>query len=202
MGDRKADWNPDGLYRRLKLLVFLTLVIPAVLLVVFIELRFRSFEQSVPFQSPGIRDPARSELESLPIDPVAGQRVYVPAYSHIYHQKGEPYLLTVTLYVRNTDLKNEIIVSSVRYYDTGGKELRALLDKPLRLAPLAATEFVIEKNDRAGGSGASFIVEWQSTEQVTRPVVETVNVDTSGAQGISFVVPATVLSENVQDLHR
>ncbi|MCD0458231.1 DUF3124 domain-containing protein [Roseiconus lacunae] len=196
MAGRITDENADGLFRRLKLLAFLTIVIPAVILVVFIELRFRSIEQSIPFQQAGTRDRYREEIDTLPTDPVAGQTLYAPAYSHIYHQKGAPYLLTVTLYVRNTDPEHEIVVSSVRYFDTGGREIRSLLNKPLRLAPLAATEFVIEKEDRIGGSGASFLVQWQASQDVTRPVVETVNVDTSGAQGISFIVPATVISEN------
>ncbi|HQX52111.1 MAG TPA: DUF3124 domain-containing protein [Planctomycetaceae bacterium] len=131
----------------------------------------------------------------LPWHPVQGQRLYVPAYSHVYHQKGDPYFLTVTLNIRNTDVKNEIVVTSVRYFDTSGKELKSLLQSPLRLSPLAATEFVIARDDKAGGSGASFLVEWSAGTKVTPPLVETVNIDTTLAQGLSFISPAFVLDE-------
>ena len=35
------------------------------------------------------RDDARTETDMLPWHPIQGQRLYVPAYSHIYHQNGE-----------------------------------------------------------------------------------------------------------------
>ena len=39
-----------------------------------------------------------------------GQTIYVPAYSHIYSGDRErPFLLTVTVSIRNTDLKQLII---------------------------------------------------------------------------------------------
>ena len=47
----------------------------------------------------------------------------------------------------------------MRYFDTAGRKVRSLLEKPLRLSPLAATKFVIERSDKTGGSGASFLVE-------------------------------------------
>ena len=101
-------------------------------------------------------------------------------------------MLTVTLNIRNTNVDREIVVTSVRYYDTGGKELRSLLDKPLKLSPMATTEFVIGRDDEAGGSGASFLVEWKAGTKVTPPLVETVNIDTSSKHGLAFIAPAIV----------
>jgi hypothetical protein len=37
---------------------------------------------------------------------VAGQTIYVPVYSHVYFRDKSPYLLAVTLSVRNTDLNS------------------------------------------------------------------------------------------------
>lgn len=181
-------------------MIFLIVIVPIVLLAFFTEYRFRSIESSIPYQLPNLRDEARMDIEIMPWHPVDGQRLYVPAYSHVYHQKGEPYLLTVTLNIRNTDVDNEIVVTSVRYFDTGGKELRSMLKKPLRLSPLAATEFVIEREDKSGGSGASFIVEWQAGTQVNQPLVETIMIDTRGQQGISFIASAVVLSEGNSEI--
>lgn len=142
-----------------------------------------------------LRDEARSELDALPWHAVEGQRLYVPAYSHVYHHKGDPCFLAVTLNIRNTDVNGEIVVTSVRYFDTVGKELRSLLDKPLKLSPMATTEFVIARDERAHRSGASFLVEWKAGTKVRSPLVETLNFDTSCKQALSFVAPAIVLDE-------
>ncbi|MCA9160104.1 MAG: DUF3124 domain-containing protein [Planctomycetales bacterium] len=200
MSNRVSEKQSEKITRTFKLMIFLIVIVPIVLLAFFTEYRFRSIESSIPYQLPNLRDEARMDIEIMPWHPVDGQRLYVPAYSHVYHQKGEPYLLTVTLNIRNTDVDNEIVVTSVRYFDTGGKELRSMLKKPLRLSPLAATEFVIEREDKSGGSGASFIVEWQAGTQVNQPLVETIMIDTRGQQGISFIASAVVLSEGNSEI--
>jgi hypothetical protein len=200
MSNRISEAQADKITRRIKLIIFVFVIVPIVLLVLFIEFRFRSFESSVPFQEPSLRDESRMEIDVMPWHPVDGQRLYVPAYSHVYHQKGDPYLLTVTLNIRNTDVDDEIVVTSVRYFDTGGKEVRSLLKKPLRLSPLAATEFVIEREDKLGGSGASFIVEWKAGTKVNQPLVETIMIDTRGQQGISFIAQAVILSEGTVEV--
>ncbi len=197
MSNRVSEEQSDKIARQIKLIIFIFVIVPIVLLVLFVEFRFRSIEASVPFQSPSLRDEARMEIDVMPWHPVDGQRLYVPAYSHVYHQKGEPYFLTVTLNIRNTDVDDEIVVTSVRYFDTAGKEVRSLLNKPLRLSPLAATEFVIEREDKLGGSGASFIVEWKAGTEVNQPLVETIMIDTRGQQGISFIAQAVILSEGI-----
>ncbi|WP_182865238.1 DUF3124 domain-containing protein [Stieleria mannarensis] len=199
MSNRITEEQAEKISRQIKLLIFLLVVVPILLIVIFVEFRLRSMANKIPYQTPSLRDEARMEVDTLPWHAVQGQRLYVPAYSHVYHQKGEPYPLTVTLNIRNTDVDNEIAVTSVRYFDTAGKELRSLLKKTLRLAPLAATEFVIARDDKAGGAGASFIVEWQAGTKVTQPVVETVMVDTTNTQGLSFISPAVVLSEGVNE---
>lgn len=199
MSNRISEEKTEMIYRQFKLVFFLFVIVPIVLLVLFIEFRFRSFEAGIPPQEPSVRDDARMEIDVMPWHPVEGQRLYVPAYSHVYHQEGEPYFLTVTLNIRNTDVEHEIVVTSVRYFDTGGKELRSMLKKPLKLAPLAATEFVIERNDKTGGSGASFIVEWKAGTEVNQPIVETVMIDTRGQQGISFIASGVVLSEGNEE---
>jgi hypothetical protein len=60
-----------------------------------------------------------------------GQTIYVPAYSHIYSGNNErPFLLTVTLSIRNIDPKHEITITEVDYYETQGKRLRVYLNQP------------------------------------------------------------------------
>lgn len=103
-------------------------------------------------------------LKVVTLDPgvkiVAGQTIYVPVYSHIYNWAHTRAMeLTATLSVRNTDLTNPIIISSVNYYDTDGKLVRKDLVQSVELGPLAATSFVVNQEDTSGGSGASYIVE-------------------------------------------
>jgi len=117
-----------------------------------------------------------------------GQTVYVPAYSHIYSGNREvPFLLTVTLSIRNIDLNHPITITAVNYYETQGKFLRKYLDKPIDLGPLESTRYVVPEKDTAGGSGANFLVEWKSEKAVNPPIIESVMIGTQVQQGISFI---------------
>lgn len=123
-----------------------------------------------------------------------GQSLYVPVYSHIYSgDKERPFYLAVTLSIRNTDSRYAIHLSRVDYYDTDGNLLRHYLEKPVTLAPLASVRHVIAEGDKAGGSGANFIVAWHADQPVVAPVVESVMIGTYTQQGISFTSRAQVV---------
>jgi Protein of unknown function (DUF3124) len=129
-------------------------------------------------------------------DQVAGQTIYVPIYSHIYTQdKSRTINLAATLSIRNTDAQNPIRLACARYYGSNGELLREYVPKPLRLAPMASTDFVVEQNDTSGGVGANFIVDWSAATDVTAPVVEAVMISTASQQGLSFVSTGRVLKD-------
>lgn len=116
-----------------------------------------------------------------------GQTIYVPAYSHIYSGDREhPFLLAVTLSIRNVDPNNAIEVAVVDYYETQGKLLKKFLEHSVRLGPLQSIRYVIPETDKAGGSGANFIVVWQAEKPVNPPVAEAIMIGTQSQQGISF----------------
>jgi len=116
-----------------------------------------------------------------------GQLIYVPAYSHIYSGDRErPFLLTVTLSIRNVDPNQQIKIISVDYYETQGKLLKKFIGKPTTLNPVESLRYVIPEKDKGGGSGANFMVEWQSEKYVNPPIVETIMIGTQNQQGISF----------------
>ncbi len=128
--------------------------------------------------------------------PVAGQMVYVPVYSSIYTADNpDNFPLAVTLSIRNTDQEQPIVVTSVRYYNHGGKLLREFLKKPLQITPMAAVELFVSEGDTSGGVSASFLVEWLAEQSVTSPVVESVMIGTGSTQGISFASSGRVLSD-------
>ena len=116
--------------------------------------------------------------------------VYVPVYSSIYHGLGtrgsEEIDLTATVSVRNLSATTPLVLQAVRYHDSTGRRLRDYVERPATLAPLASVEFVVDRKDRAGGPGASFVVEWTAPQGVDAPLVEAVMLGTLGTTGVSF----------------
>ena len=143
----------------------------------------------------GILNPAGSSAKDIRLS--AGQTVYVPIYSHIYSGvKARPFDLAATLSIRNTNLKSSIILVSVTYYDSEGKLVKDYLEAPIRLNALATTRYIIAEDDKAGGSGANFIVVWKSEQRINPPLIEGVMIGTHSGQGISFVSRGQVIKED------
>ena len=116
-----------------------------------------------------------------------GQDVYIPAYSHIYHgNKETPLLLSVTLSIRNIDPNNSITITKANYFETAGALVKQYISKPLILGPLGSERFVVPQRDNTGGSGANFIVTWESNEPTNPPIIESVMIGTQSQLGISF----------------
>ena len=125
-----------------------------------------------------------------------GQVIYVPVYSHIYIGNRErPFLLAVTLSIRNTDLNNPVVVKKATYYNSQGKRLEEYINTPVTLEKMSATRFVVHESDKAGGSGASFLVEWESEKPISPPIIETVMIGAKTQQGISFTSRGQVIKE-------
>ena len=145
--------------------------------------------------SVGILTPAGSSAGDIQLS--MGQSVYVSIYSHIYSGlKARPFDLAAILSIRNTDINQPVTIVSVKYYDTEGKLLKEYLDDPLQLKALASTRYIIMEDDKAGGSGANFIVKWKSSKKVTPPIIEAVMIGTHSGQGISFVSRGQVIEEH------
>ena len=144
--------------------------------------------------SAGILTPLTGSAEDVYLS--MGQTVYVPIYSHIYSGvKGHPFDLAATLSIRNTDPQNPITLVEVKYYDTEGKLIRDYLAAPAQLKALASTRFIITEGDKAGGSGANYLVVWKSRTKVNPPLIESIMIGTQSGQGISFVSRGQVIKE-------
>jgi len=125
-----------------------------------------------------------------------GQTLYVPCSSHVYHgAKNRPFELTITLTVRNTDIRRAMRLVSVDYVGTDGRVLKRFITKAESVHPLATREFVVEQNDTSGGAGASFLVRWQADVSINEPVTEAVMIGTANSQGISFTSRGVVVQE-------
>ena len=137
--------------------------------------------------------PAGAE-SSVPLS--VGQTVYVPAYSHIYGGNRErPFYLAVTLSIRNTDPNHSITIRTADYYDSAGNRIKTYLKTPTELGPMASMRILVKESDKAGGSGANFLVIWESKPKVTPPVIESVMIGTQTQQGISFTSRGRVIRE-------
>ncbi len=184
---RIAQWIPTVVL----IAVFAAMVVGFLV----VSSRLESLEDQLAYRPPVVKAPGEmSEGTSLSGE---GSAVYVPAYSHIYTLGGRPLQLETTLSVRNTDLKHQLLVESVRYFDTDGHEVRSFLDTPLILGPLATAEFLIEAKDTSGGSGANFIVEWSGIDDLNPPLIETVMVGMDGTHGMAFVGQAREIEQEM-----
>ncbi|MHB8988409.1 MAG: DUF3124 domain-containing protein [Desulfobulbia bacterium] len=124
-----------------------------------------------------------------------GQTVYVPAYSHIYVGNRErPFLLTITLSIRNIDAKNPVTITAADYYDTKGKRIRKYLEQPVSLGPWESIRYIVPQKDKSGGSGANFVVEWSAEKDVNPVLVETIMIGAESQQGISFTSRGQAIS--------
>lgn len=128
----------------------------------------------------------------------AGQTLYLPVYSFLWHgnlKKGYPdkTLVSVLVSVRNTDPKQAIRLVSARYYDTAGKQLHEYMTAPKTIPPMGTYELYVERQEKAGGSGANFLLVWQADNPLNPPVVEGVHADIQGHRTLSFVTGARPL---------
>lgn len=101
--------------------------------------------------------------------------------------------LAVTVSVRNVSSRYPLVLESVCYYDSAGKEVRKYVSTPSELEPLATVEFVIQRRDTAGGPGANFLVRWAGSAEMDEPLIEAVMVGQTGTAGISFTSSGRVV---------
>lgn len=124
----------------------------------------------------------------------SGQTIYVPAYSHIYSRnKAVPFLLTVTLSIRNIDMNHPITINRVDFFETGGKLQKSFVSAPVKVQPMETIRYVIPEKESSGGSGANFIVVWQAGKPVNPPIAESVMISTQSQQGVSFTSRGRVI---------
>ncbi len=123
-----------------------------------------------------------------------GQTVYAAAYSHIYSgNREQQFSLAVTLSIRNTDPQHPITVTAVDYYNSAGKLVEKYLKEPGTLEKMSTIRYVVKESDKAGGSGANFIITWTSRVLVNQPLIETVMIGTQAQQGLSFTSRGQVI---------
>lgn len=123
-----------------------------------------------------------------------GELVYVPIYSSIYYENGKRTLeLAATLAIHNIDPDHSITVTRADYFNAEGKLIKRYLEKPIILGPLQTTNIVINRTDTTGGTGANFLVDWNSKGLVASPLIEAVMANASSNLGIAFTSTGKVV---------
>lgn len=136
----------------------------------------------------------QDELKSLELEnPISigeivySDTLYVPIYSDIYvDASNQNSLLAATLSIRNTSYQDSLFVSKIDYFDTDGNLVKNFLVNPISLHPMATVNYVIERENEIGGSGANFIVVLSAKQPDIRPLVQAVMIGQSGNKGFSF----------------
>ncbi len=131
----------------------------------------------------------------------AGQTLYLPIYSHIWHgdmtrdgQRART-LVSISVSIRNTDPAKAIRVLSAQYYDTEGKKLKEYVTAPKTIGPMGTYELFVPRGDDSGGSGANFVIRWQSDKPANPPVVQGFHANLPVGRSIAFTTSAVAISD-------
>ncbi len=121
--------------------------------------------------------------------------VYIPVYSDIYNEsRSKSILLTATLSIRNTSLSDKTYINSIDYFNTNGELVESYLEQTLVLNPMQTIDYVIEKEDMTGGSGANFLVTWGAKKD-TKPMFQCVMLGSAGQYGYAFTTDGISIKE-------
>jgi hypothetical protein len=147
--------------------------------------------------SPQVAAQDASATHAHPDEAQAGEVVYVPVYTHIStkEKKESKQPLSSTLAIHNVDPSKSIQLTSVRYYDHAGTQLKDYIEDPRSLGPFASANFVLDIGEDRGGVGANFVVEWQAAEEVVSPIIQAIMIGGAGTQGLSFVTQGKVIEK-------
>lgn len=120
------------------------------------------------------------------------QTFYVPIYSDIYTDRdNRKVLLSATLSIRNTTLTKSLYINKIDYYGTDGELVKSYIKKSIELPAMATLNYIVEKEEDKGGSGANFIIEVEGIDDTVKPVIEAVMIGNFSNKGFAFSTEGT-----------
>ena len=120
------------------------------------------------------------------------QTFYVPIYSDIYTDRdNRKVLLSATLSVRNTTLNKSLYINKIDYYSTDGDFVKSYVNSTIELPAMATLNYIVEKEEDKGGSGANFIIEVEGIDDTVTPVIEAVMIGNFSNKAFSFSTEGT-----------
>ena len=154
-------------------------------------------------QHPNQTENGNAELQSLEMkEPVNkgeiefNDTIYVPIYSDIYFDEtNQKDLLSATLSIRNTSYSDTLYISKIDYFNTEGSLVKKYLENAISLNPMATINYVIEKKDDTGGSGANFIIVLHAKNPRMLPLIQAIMIGHNGNKGYSFTTEGHSIRE-------
>jgi hypothetical protein len=132
-----------------------------------------------------------SLAETYPADTQVRRTVYVPAYPAIRIMSGRSRIdLATTLSIHNVSQDKPLLLEGIDYHNTEGELIQSYLEEPVALRPRGTIEMFVADEDRRGGTGANFVVDWAADGPISEPVIEAVMIGTQGNATYSFLTPA------------
>ena len=128
-----------------------------------------------------------------------GQHLYLPIYAFIVHgdldknSVAKQLPVSALVSIHNTDLDKPLKLLSARYYSTEGKFLRNFISSPRILKPMETLELLVERRDVVGGSGANFVIQWESEVPISPPLVQALHVELQTNRAIVFTTDAVLI---------
>ena len=121
---------------------------------------------------------------------------YVPIYSDIYtDRENRKVLLSATLSVRNTTLKKSLYINKIDYYSTDGTLLKSYVKHPVEIRAMGTLNYIVEKEEDKGGSGANFIIEVEGIDDTVTPVIEAVMIADYSNKAFAFATEGTPVAQ-------
>ena len=144
--------------------------------------------------NPNLNEKGQDELSAREIDtPIQQSEVefdgtyYVPIYSDIYVGDNIPKeLLAATLSLRNTSFTDTLFISKIDYYSTDGALVKSFVDQQIAISPMATVNYVIDRDDDTGGSGAHFVVDIHARSPEVKPLVQAIMVGEYSNKAFAF----------------
>lgn len=145
-------------------------------------------------KNPNLNESGEDELKSLEVEVAIDKElinfkdiIYIPIYSDIYvDSNNREHLLTATLSIRNTSFNDTLYISKIDYYNTEGTLVKNYIDRAISLNPMGSVNYVIEKEDTSGGSGANFIVELSAKNANIKPLIQAIMIGQFNNKSFSF----------------
>ncbi len=120
------------------------------------------------------------------------QTFYVPIYSDIYiDRENRKVLLSATLSVRNTTMTKPLYINKIDYYSTEGAFVKSYVNSPIELPAMGTLNYIVEKEEDKGGSGANFIIEVEGIDDTVKPVIEAIMIGDFSNKGFAFTTQGT-----------
>lgn len=157
-------------------------------------------------EDPNVNKKGKDELKAhvlkYPIDTAKMQYndiIYVPIYSDIYvTEQNQKSLLAATLSIRNTSLTDSLFISKIDYYSTDGRLLKHFIKGPISLNPQGTINYVVEKEDDTGGSGANFVVTLSAKDASINPLIQSIMIGENGKnQDFAFTAEGVSIKNNI-----